>query len=50
MKKALSLLRSKKLTDTINMLYKDEDLDIILPELSNLHTTTNGHKNNYFIH
>ena len=48
MKKALSLLRSKKLTDTINMLYKDGDLDIILPELSNLHTTTNGHKNNYY--
>jgi len=48
MKNALSLLRSKKLTDTINMLYKDGDLDIILPELCNLHTTTNGHKNNYY--
>jgi len=48
MKNALSLLQSKALVDTINMLYDDGDLAIILPELYNLYTTNDGHKNNYY--
>ena len=48
MKNKLNILQSYKLSDVINNLYKDGELEKILPELYNLHTTTNGHKNNFY--
>lgn len=47
MKNTLNILQSRKLSDIINDLHKDGELIKILPELSNLDTTTGGHKNNY---
>ena len=48
MKNKLNILQSRKLSDIINKLHKDGDLEKILPELTDLHTTNTGHKNNFY--
>ena len=47
MKTTLNILQSKDLSTLLNELYKNGELDKILPELSNLYTTDVGHKNNF---
>jgi len=48
MKNKLNILQTRKLSDIVSNLYKDGELEKILPELCKLHTTTNGHKNNFY--
>lgn len=48
MKTTLNILQSYNLGDIINKLQKNGDLEKLLPELSNLDTTTDGHKNNFY--
>lgn len=48
MKNTLNILQTRKLSDIINKLQKNGDLDKILPELNALHTDTDGHKNNFY--
>jgi hypothetical protein len=42
----LNILRTSKLSETLND--KSGELQNILPELSNLYTTNDGHKNNFY--
>lgn len=48
MKNKLNILQTKKLSKYLNELQINGNLDKILPELNNLHTTTDGHKNNFY--
>jgi len=48
MKNRLNILQSKKLGDYINKLRLNGDLEKLLPELNDLYTTNNGHKNNFY--
>jgi hypothetical protein len=45
---SLNSLRTDKLSNIINKSHENGDLVKILPELSNLYTTNNGHKNNFY--
>lgn len=48
MKTPLNILQSKDLSVLLNELHKNGELNKILPELDDLYTTTDGHKNNFY--
>jgi len=48
MNTALNILQSRDLSILLNDLHKSGELNKILPELDNLYTTTDGHKNNFY--
>ena len=48
MKNRLNILQSRNLSDIVNNSHKNGELEKILPELCDLYTTNDGHKNNFY--